>query len=714
MEQFKTTYLYHCDQNNVEPLQKVLTEIDVNSDHLFPPSTLTDASRAGGGDAPPPLVDPSSETQGKRDKTHNYSSISTNSRIRTDYTLNLSPSNISLKACLALSKALREDSFFTEINLGDCLLGDDGVCLVASALKTNTAVRVLNLRGNNIRSDGAVALGKLLKFNTTLRSLVLEWNCLGVYELGISSIAEGLAMNTALLKLDLRNNQINAAGARALSVGLKQNQTLHTLDLRWNSIGLVGGRSISDALQWNHGLTSLELVGNHVAEDVLRGIQTALQRNRDKEVRKEESRARVVFLSEEVKGLRKDHDHTISRLNETLSKKENEIIDVKNSSRHQVGQLQCALEERKEAFMKLEEAFQQCERSKKLSEKRAEEFLKDAERAQTAELNLQKELVEEKARREREAENSRREISEITKKYLECEAKLRDVELKLDVSLKDVGRYRSELESFEDKEQAKLRTMDERLHGQEKQHQKMVSELKDLLESDIATLKEEYENRVKTLQDRLKTASEAEQQVKREMNELQASYEEKIKACERQGREMEGRAVERMEERIRHANGEKDRVQAMYTQQQEALNDCKGRIEQLEREMKTQRKHSEDLLEEAANLSSALKSDVTRLKTENKRIGEERNKMASQESSLRAKITELNDEVIQVKAKDSLIQQLRTEIEIKNKEIHSLKANINKLEMKLDDFQADQMRGLNALENAISSYVSAAKSKYSK
>lgn len=67
--------------------------------------------------------------------------------------------------------------------------------------------------------------------------LVLEWNALGVWDEAFSLFCEGLASNSVLTQLDLRNNQINHHGAAELALALKRNNTLEVLgESCWNII----------------------------------------------------------------------------------------------------------------------------------------------------------------------------------------------------------------------------------------------------------------------------------------------------------------------------------------------------------------------------------------------------------------------------------------------------------------------------------------------
>jgi hypothetical protein len=65
--------------------------------------------------------------------------------------------------------------------------------------------------------------------------------------------------NTTLTSLNLRDNQIGAAGATALATALQTNTTLTALNLWSNEIGAAGATALATALQTNKTLTSLHL-----------------------------------------------------------------------------------------------------------------------------------------------------------------------------------------------------------------------------------------------------------------------------------------------------------------------------------------------------------------------------------------------------------------------------------------------------------------------
>ena len=62
-----------------------------------------------------------------------------------------------------------------------------------------------------------------------VHSICLEWNAVGMLDTSFGVFCEGLANNTALQILDLRNNQINHEGVTQLGAALKRNTTLRGL-----------------------------------------------------------------------------------------------------------------------------------------------------------------------------------------------------------------------------------------------------------------------------------------------------------------------------------------------------------------------------------------------------------------------------------------------------------------------------------------------------
>ncbi|OWK14368.1 LRRC45 [Cervus elaphus hippelaphus] len=186
--------------------------------------------------------------------------------------LDLATQSLTVDTCRALGKLLQKESLLTELILSDCMLSEEGATLLLQGLCVNTVVRFLDLKGNNLRAAGAEALAKLLRQNKSIQSLTLEWNNLGTWDEAFATFCGALAANGTLRQLDLRNNQINHKGAEELALALKSNASLQQLDLRWNHIGLLGGRALVNCLPSNRTLWKLELAGNNIPGDILRAV----------------------------------------------------------------------------------------------------------------------------------------------------------------------------------------------------------------------------------------------------------------------------------------------------------------------------------------------------------------------------------------------------------------------------------------------------------
>lgn len=69
----------------------------------------------------------------------------------------------------------------------------------------------------------------ILMFPWQLCSLCLEWNALGLIDSSFAVFCDGIAANSTLQNLDLRNNQVNHEGATELASCLKRNTALRAL-----------------------------------------------------------------------------------------------------------------------------------------------------------------------------------------------------------------------------------------------------------------------------------------------------------------------------------------------------------------------------------------------------------------------------------------------------------------------------------------------------
>ncbi|XP_046533098.1 leucine-rich repeat-containing protein 45 isoform X2 [Equus quagga] len=311
--------------------------------------------------------------------------------------LDLATQSLTVDTCRALGKLLQKEALLTQLVLSDCMLSEEGATLLLQGLCTNTTVRFLDLKGNNLRAAGAEALGKLLRQSKSIQSLTLEWNNLGTWEDAFATFCRALASNGSLQQLDLRNNQISHKGAEELALALKSNASLQQLDLRWNNIGLLGGRALVNCLPSNRTLWRLELAGNSVPGDILRAVEQAMDHNQDRQTTFRENQARAHVLNKEMRHLREEKSKQFLDLMETIDKQREEMARSSRASAARVGQLQEALNERHSIINALKAKLQMAEATLALSEQKAQDL---GELLATAEQE-QRSLVQRQAKEHR-------------------------------------------------------------------------------------------------------------------------------------------------------------------------------------------------------------------------------------------------------------------------------------------------------------------------
>jgi len=107
-----------------------------------------------------------------------------------------------------ISATLRRCTNLRQITLYDCRITDEHFLPMVEAMREHNSVEELCLSANLIGNTGGQALATLLEdSNCNLHTLELQGNQIGI--IGVKAIAEGLATNTKLKKLNLHNNPID-------------------------------------------------------------------------------------------------------------------------------------------------------------------------------------------------------------------------------------------------------------------------------------------------------------------------------------------------------------------------------------------------------------------------------------------------------------------------------------------------------------------------
>ncbi|MCI4384022.1 hypothetical protein PGIGA_G00033440 [Pangasianodon gigas] len=662
MEDFRRTYQRLCKEAGVEPQESVLAQ-------------LQEVRAAAGGTK-----------------------------------LDLSGQSLTVESCSMLGKTLQKDTLFTELILSDCMLSEEGTKLLLKGLCSNTTVKLLDLKGNNLRGAGAEALGKLLVRNKILQRLVLEWNALGMWEEGFSVFCEGLASNSSLIQLDLRNNQINHQGAAEIALALKRNSVLRELDLRWNNIGLLGGRALLEALQQNRTLLQLEMAGNNIPSDILKAIEQAMDHNADRHTTLRESHSKTHVLSKEIQILKEEKNRQFLSLMETIDKQRDEMGRSSRTSSVRLGQLQEALNERKSAVNSLTAKLQMTEAALALSEQKVNNLgdLLTKTKVERTEL-MDKQSREMKKQQEdgilREGKLLR-EVNSLTEKNHQLRNKLEEAERRCKSQQDQIFELKQELTNSTAELKLRLSQAEQRLDMEKRRSKQALEDMDSLRQKEVDHVNKHLEESERALQDRILKLEGQRIQLEEELSRMKAAMvteraqaEEELGKVRAHVRLEEQQHFNSMEEKLRSIRQSRDEAQSHCTQQKQIITELHSRVGQQSVEMDTLRRRIDELQQELAGKEQEKVAEVTRVKVQlQEQIGHLQAERTTQ-SGLKEKIAALERET------KALSTTHREALLDKESEISSLQERLRMREAEIQRMREDEAQRASFLQNAILTYV---------
>lgn len=440
--------------------------------------------------------------------------------------LDLATQSLTLDTCRALGELLQKEAQLTELVLSDCMLSEEGATLLLQGLCANPVLRFLDLKGNNLQAAGAEALGRLLRQSSSIQSLTLEWNNLGTWEDAFATFCRALAGNGVLRQLDLRNNQISHRGAEELALALKSNASLQQLDLRWNNIGLLGGRALASCLPSNRTLWKLELAGNNVPSDVLRAVEQAMDHNQDRQAAFRENRARTQVLSQEVRHLREEKSKQFLDLMETIDKQREEMARSSRTSAARVGQLQEALDERHSIISALKAKLQMTEAALALSEQKAQDLgglLVTAEQEQRdlAQRQAKEHRLAQQEAAERESKLLR-DLSAANEKSLLLRNQVDELERKVKSQQEQLFLTRQDLTNMSAELKIRAVQAEERLELEKRRSRQSLEDSEQLRAKEVEHMTRHLEESERAMQDRVQRLEAVRLSLEEELSRVKA------------------------------------------------------------------------------------------------------------------------------------------------------------------------------------------------
>uniref|UniRef100_A0A2I3H7U7 Leucine-rich repeat-containing protein 45 n=1 Tax=Nomascus leucogenys TaxID=61853 RepID=A0A2I3H7U7_NOMLE len=614
--------------------------------------------------------------------------------------LDLATQSLTVETCKALGKLLPRETLCTELVLSDCMLSEEGATLLLRGLCANTVLRFLDLKGNNLRAAGAEALGKLLQQNKSIQSLTLEWNSLGTWDDAFATFCGGLAANGALQQLDLRNNQISHKGAEELALALKGNTTLQQLDLRWNNVGLLGGRALMNCLPSNRTLWRLDLAGNNIPGDVLRAVEQAMGHSQDRLTTFQENQARTHVLSKEVQHLREEKSKQFLDLMETIDKQREEMAKSSRASAARVGQLQEALNERHSIINALKAKLQMTEAALALSEQKAQDLGELLATAEQEQLSLsQRQAKELKLEQQEAAERESkllRDLSAANEKNLLLQNQVDELERKFRCQQEQLFQTRQELTSMSAELKMRAIQAEERLDMEKRRYRQSLED------SESLRIKEVPSSLASNAPQSLALVWLSVQELSRvkaaALSERGQAEEELIKA-KSQVRLEEQQRLAHLEDKLRLLAQARDEAQGTCLQQKQVVAEAQTRASQLGLQVEGLRRRLEELQQELSLKDQERVAEVSRVRVElQEQNGRLQAELAAQEA-LREKAAALERQ-LKVMASDH-----REALLDRESENASLREKLRLREAEIARIRDEEAQRASFLQNAVLAYV---------
>ncbi|XP_039644727.1 leucine-rich repeat-containing protein 45 isoform X3 [Perca fluviatilis] len=553
-------------------------------------------------------------------------------------------------------------------------------------------------------------LGKLLARNNTLRRLVLEWNALGVWDEAFSLFCDGLASNSVLTQLDLRNNQINHHGASELALALKRNTTVQVLDLRWNNIGLLGGRTLLEALQKNHSIVQLEMAGNNIPSDTLKALEQTTGHNSDRQSTLRESRSRTQVLSKEIQTLKEEKGRQYLSLMNTIDRQREEMGRSNGATSIQIGQLQEALNERKSAVNSLTAKLQMTEAALALSEQKNHNMGELLTRVK-AEKEEQRERQSRERKKEQEDSAHRegkllREIQNLIETNAQLMNKVEEKERRCKSQQQQIFELKQELTNSMAELKLQLTQAEDRLEIEKRRSKQALQDMDSLRQKEVEHMTRHLEESERALQERIFKLEGQRIQLEEELSKAKAACvteraqaEEELGRVRAQARLEEQELVSGLEEKLRSVRSNLQEVQLHCSQQKQTISELQAKNSQQGSEINAMRRRTEELQQDLSAKDQEKVAEVSRVKVElQEQIGHLQAERTAQ-GGLKEKISALEREI------KVLSSNHREVLLDKESEMSSMLEKLRLKEAEIQRMREDEANRASYLQSAILTYV---------
>ncbi|XP_051038257.1 leucine-rich repeat-containing protein 45 isoform X2 [Phodopus roborovskii] len=531
-----------------------------------------------------------------------------------------------------------------------------------------------------------------------------------MWEDAFASFCGGLAANSTLRQLDLRNNQISHKGAEELALALKGNTTLQHLDLRWNNIGLLGGRALVNCLPSNRSLQKLDLAGNNIPGDILRAVGQAMDHNQDRLTAFRENQARTNILSKEVQHLQEEKSKQFLDLMETIDKQREEMARNGRASAARVGQLQEALNERQSIINALKAKLQMTEASLALSEQKAQDLgelltAAEQERQSLSQRQEKEHKLEQQEAADRESKLLR-DLSATSEKNLLLRSQVEELERKVKSQQEQLFLTRQELTNTSAELKIRAIQAEERLDVEKRRAKQNMEDLEKLHSKEVDHMTRHLEDSERTMQERVQRLEALRLSLEEELSRMKATLlsergqaEEELIKARNQARLEEQHRLAHLEEKIRLLAQARDEAQGTCLQQKQMVAEAQARASQLSLQMEGQQRRLEELQQELSNKDQEKVAELSRVRAELQgQMGRMQADLVAQEV-LREKVAALERQlkVIGNEHREALLDR--------ESENASLREKLRLKEAEISRIRDEEAQRASFLQNAVLAYV---------
>ncbi|KAF5294681.1 hypothetical protein FQA39_LY02813 [Lamprigera yunnana] len=181
--------------------------------------------------------------------------------------------------CQALIQRLLLNKTLTELDLSHCAIQDHGTKCIAKLMTVHPRLEILKLNDNKIGSKGTEAIGWALLEPTCCPIVRLDLRTNPLNHAGAMGILRALVRGTGLKELSLGSCRIDNETVLRIAQMLSLNSTIEILDLSNNWCGEDGGELLIHCLTTNRSIKWLDLRATNITEAQHTLIRRILKRN---------------------------------------------------------------------------------------------------------------------------------------------------------------------------------------------------------------------------------------------------------------------------------------------------------------------------------------------------------------------------------------------------------------------------------------------------